>query len=223
MSVVTFGVLQDVVEAALYDTCVALCVADVARLQVAIARLYAVVVWGSGVLLEYHLQLVATFYVGDAFRGACGPVDACGDGMCAVGFHGYFVPVGMQLVNEGLVCLQRRLASGENHEARREVLDAFDDVVIGQLFVSGEVGVAERTSEIASREAYEDGGASCVVTFALQRVEDVVNSLFVHLFVPPSILLRHKWLCCPRSPAPCSGNIAESAPSPSVRCSLPWG
>ena len=98
--------LQDVVEAALYDACVALRVADVAWLQVAIARLYAVVVGRSGGLLEYHLQLVATFNVGDAFRGACCPVDACGDGMCAVGLHGYFVPVGMQLVNEGLVCLQ---------------------------------------------------------------------------------------------------------------------
>ena len=57
------------------------------------------------------------------------------------------------------------------------------DVVKGHEGIFGEVGVAERAVEIASTEPDEDSRLSRVAAFALQAVEDLVDSILLQVMI----------------------------------------
>ena len=66
--------LQDVVETALHDLCVALSILHVAGLQVFVFGAYAVIVGVLGVFFEDALEFVASLDNGVAFGRTCYPV-----------------------------------------------------------------------------------------------------------------------------------------------------
>ena len=86
-----FRMFKYIVEATLHDTCIALGVLHVARLQIFEVGSYAMIVGGGCVFLEDALQFVAFGYNGLAFGRACHPIDALGYRMGAVGLHYQFV------------------------------------------------------------------------------------------------------------------------------------
>ena len=107
-----FGMLQDVVETALHDLCVALSILHVAGLQVFVFGAYAVIVGVLGVFFEDALEFVASLDNGVAFGRTCYPVDAVDYRMGAVSLHCQLVTVLVQKVYQLPVYLKRRFAAG---------------------------------------------------------------------------------------------------------------
>ena len=105
--------------------------------------------------------------------------------MGAVGLHADKESLLVELLDKGCCVLERRFASGEDDHGearalrfnviRKELKDSINNFFVRHLAEVAEVGVAERTGEVASRQAYEDGRPASVVAFALQRIENLVN------------------------------------------------
>jgi len=103
--------------------------------------------------------------------------------MRPVGLYGNIEPFAVEGVDERVVDLQRRLSAGEHDEgAGAPLADGLDDVVDGHLAIGLEVGVAERTPEVAAAEPHKDGGTARVTSFALERIEDFVDAIGLHRY-----------------------------------------
>ena len=112
-----FGMLQDVVETALHDLCVALSILHVAGLQVFVFGADAVIVGLQSGFLKDALEFVASLDNGVAFGRTCYPVDAVDYRMGAVSLHCQLVTVLVKKVDQLSVYLKRRFTAGENDEA----------------------------------------------------------------------------------------------------------
>ena len=104
--------LQDVVETALHDLCVALSILHVAGLQVFVFGADAVIVGLQSGFLKDALEFVASLDNGVAFGLTCYPVDAVDYRMGAVSLHCQLVTVLVQKVYQLPVYLKRRFAAG---------------------------------------------------------------------------------------------------------------
>jgi hypothetical protein len=112
------------------------------------------------------------------FRRPCDPVDADWQRVSAVGLYGYIETGLMQLFYQCIIDLQRWLATCENDKAARAPLtDGLDNLVGRHRLIVAEVSVAERTTQVATAEAYKDRGTSGVSALTLKGIEYFVDSI----------------------------------------------
>lgn len=163
-----FGMLQDIVETALHDLCIALGILHVAGLKVFVFGNDSVIVGVLGGLFEDALQLIASLDLGVAFGRTCYPVDAVDYRMGAVCLHCQFVTVLVQKVDQLSVYLKRRFTAGDNDEALGIRLYPIEYIFVAHLLVLCKIGVAERTLQVATSKTNEYRSTSCVAPFALQ-------------------------------------------------------
>lgn len=157
-----------------------------------IARLYVPVssfnisVTDYAIGAEYTLQLVTPVNNYRCFRRHRKPVYVGGRLPCAVSLHGYGTETCiMESVNKGLISLQSRLATREHHHGlyrrcRNESLHTQDYILGGERLITGEIGIAELTAEVASRQSDKYRSTSRIMPLALQGVENIVYPICPH-------------------------------------------
>lgn len=124
-----------------------------------------------------HLQLIDAVENHRGILGrTCNPVDRRWERKRAVCFHLHEAPCGMQCVNECAGELYGRFAPGDNHVARRECRHMLHHLGIRHPDGRMMVGVAERTPEVASRQAHEHCRRSGEMPLALQGVKYLVDT-----------------------------------------------
>ena len=160
--------LQDIVKTALHYLCIAFGILHVAGLKVFVFGYDSVIVGVLGVFFEDALQLVASLDLGVAFGRTCYPVDAVDYRVCAVSLHCQLVTVLVKKVDQLSVYLKRRFTAGENDKVRGIRLNPIEYVFVAHLLVLSEIGVAERTLQVATCKTDEYRSTSGVAPFALQ-------------------------------------------------------
>lgn len=131
---------------------------------------------------EDYLEFVAVRY-GDGsvlLRGTGEPIDAQWGIFCAIRFEANHLARLVEHIEQRLVELQGRLATRKyNMDALvgSERLHGRQNLARSHLCVGRKIGVTERTMQVATAETDEHRRATCEIPFALQGIENLVDTI----------------------------------------------
>ena len=174
-----------IVDAAGEDKAVAGIIAHIARLQILIGGFQSIIAYFVGAVKD-QFQLIHLLQGKFAalrevqLRRTGNPVDALRNHVGAVGFHRKIISLLMQEMDEFRIHLQGWFATGKNDEAAiAALLQARSQDVLGaHLFISLEIGITERTFQIAAAHTNKHGWSARPSSFSLKGIEYLVN--FIH-------------------------------------------
>ena len=103
--------------------------------------------------------------------------------MGAVGLHGHELVLVVEGVDEALGELQRRLAAGDDHQAGGVLGGLLGNFLVGHFGARLMLCVAEGAAQVAAAQPHEDRRGACIIAFALEAVEYLVNFHTAYSFI----------------------------------------